>query len=226
MNPPKVSKTLVQKQIFSVTKEQSNQKNTPIPLNKITKNYSSNAVSPNTTHKADIALPDPKQEENDEGELEGEIDVISKIPVNVENVQNNNNSNEEREKLIDVRKHLNMYLVNKQKVKCENIRNESTNKEINAKGSKEIKIPLQEKNKNFYSESLASSQNSMFKKHDNSSQISQENNKKNYEEIFLKRREMLAMTQTPNIINSPINNNEKGDLSHIIVDSPSILNLN
>jgi len=209
----------MQKQISSVTKEQPIQRNTPVPLNKITKNYPSNATSPspNIIHKAEIALPDPKEEEDNEGDLEGEEEVISKLPVNVENVQNNN-SIEDRDKLMDVRKHLNMYLVNKQKVKCENIRNESTNKEIN--------IPLQEKNKNFHSESLASSQNSIVKKNDNSSQISQEKIKKNYEEIFQKRREMLALTQTPTIINSAITNNEKGDMTHSIVDSPSIVILN
>ena len=179
-------------------------------------NQSNTNVDNDNICKDDEIASVQKHEVIDEGEIE--TDIINKLPINEEIVQNEN-SNEEREKLMDVRKHLNMYLHNKQKAKSERVNNEDKTRDTKTKDIKEIN-PSKELNKNQQSESLVSSQSSIMKKNVNSSQIYQEN-RKNYEEIFQKRREMLGNVHNIDI-NSPGSNVVQRDLTNSVIESPSI----
>ena len=138
----------------------------------------------------------------------------TEIKVNSEVIQNS--INDEKGKLLDIRKHLNLYLANKHKIIDEslNIKNENTNFMRN------VNIPTQEKSKSQQKDSNITSESSVLKSNiANQSQILSDN-KKNYEELFQIRRENLK-----NMKNYLTNNTEmiaeKFDLTQSQIDNSS-----
>jgi hypothetical protein len=82
-----------------------------------------------------------------------------------------------------------------------------------------LNMPLQEKSKNLHTESLVSSQSSGTK-NVNQSQISIDP-KKNYEELFQNRREMLKNAKGNNFCSNPNLNSEKNEFISSTTDASS-----
>lgn len=137
----------------------------------------------------------------------------------VSNCEADTKVQEEREKLIDVRKHLNVYLANRKKSNCV-----SATSQANIGEQKETNLPLQGRTKNIHTDSLVSSQSSASKQA-NQSLLSTEN-KKNYEELFQNRREMLKNAKCSNTSSNTNILSSRNDLVCSTIDESSKFSFN